>query len=133
MNVCSEAFTTVLEAKGLHYNVRENGSDTIVSLVLDNRNTLVIFGGDVGDHVQLVTVLERVPEEKFVDVVLICNQLNNRYRYAKFAVDRDNDVVIRADAILDSASAGEKCFELLIRKLKIIREARPDIMRCIYV
>ena len=80
----------------------------------------------------MMTVIEKVPDEKFVDVVLACNQVNARFRYVKFVVDKENDVIVFTDAILDPSSAGDECFELLIRSLKIISDAKPTVMKAIY-
>ena len=132
MNICAEMFIAKLKTKDLNYSVRERDSDVIVTFPYDNRKTNIVFSGEDGAHAQLATVIESVPEDKFVDVVLACNSLNATFRYVKFAVDKDNDVMAYTDAILDPASADEECFELLVRSLKIIGEAKPPIMKAIY-
>lgn len=132
MNTCAELFVANLKSKNLTYEVRELEEETVVSFPYDNRKTIFIFSGPEGEHAQMLTILERVPEEKFVDVVLACNQINSQFRYVKFVVDSDNDVTARTDAILDTGSADEECFELLIRSLKIIGDAKPVIMKAIY-
>lgn len=132
MNTCASLFVDFLNAKDLSFGTRELGDESLVTFPYHGRNTIVVFGGDNGDHAQLITTVEAVPDEKYVDAVLACNQLNCTYRYVKFAVDKDNDVVVRADAILDESSAGEEAFELLVRNCQIIDEARPVIMKAIY-
>ena len=132
MNTCAELFIANLESKKLKYEVRELGDETLVSFPYDNRKTNFVFAGDEGDHAQMMTVLESVPDDKYVDVVLACNQVNARFRFVKFVVDKDNDVVVFTDAILDPSSAGDECFELLVRSLKIISDAKPTVMKAIY-
>ena len=132
MKDCAELFIANLESKNLTYEVREVDDDTVVSFPYDNRKTNFIFSGASGDHAQMMTVIEKVPDEKFVDVVLACNQVNARFRYVKFVVDKENDVIVFTDAILDPSSAGDECFELLIRSLKIISDAKPTVMKAIY-
>lgn len=133
MNTCAELFIKNLESKNLNYDVQELPDDeTMVLFPYEGRSTHMVFAGTEGEHVQLITVIEGVTEEKYVDVVLACNLLNSKFRYVKFIVDKDNDVVALSDAILDPDSADEESFELLIRTLQIIKEAKPDLMRAIY-
>ena len=132
MNTCAELFIANLESKHLTYDVKELGDETLVAFPYDGRRTNFVFAGDQGDHAQMQTIIERVPDDKFIDVVLACNQINAEFRYVKFAVDKDNDVMVFTDAILDPSTAGEECFELLIRSLKIISDAKPIIMKAIY-
>ncbi len=132
MNTCAELFIANLKSKDLTFQVKEMDDETLVAFPYNGRKTNVIFGGEDGEHVQLMTLIESVPEEKFVDVVLACNQLNARFRYVKFAVDKDNDLMVFTDAILDPSSADEECFELLVRSLKLIDEAKKPLMNAIY-
>ena len=133
MNTCAKAFIDNLDAKDLNYKVRELDDETLVIFPYDNRETTLVFAGDDGKYVQMMTVIESMgSDEKFVEAVMVCNQQNRRFRFVKFAVDDDNDVMALSDAILDPNSAGDECFELLVRTLKIIKEARPQIMKVIY-
>ena len=133
MNTCAKAFTDKLDSKDLNYKVRELKDETLVIFPYENRETTFVFAGDEGEYVQMMTVLEsRGSDEKFVEAVMVCNQQNRRFRFVKFVVDDDNDVMALSDAILDTNSAGDECFELLVRSLKIIKEARPQIMKVIY-
>ena len=132
MTTCAEMFVANLKAKNLNYQVKELGDKTLVSFPYDNRKTNFVFSGEDGKYAQMMTVIERVPEEKFTDLVLVCNSLNRQYRFVKFVVDDDNDCMAISDAILDTGTADEECFELLIRSLKIIGDAKPDLMKAIY-
>lgn len=132
MLICAELFVSNLKSKNLTYDVQDLGDKTLVSFPYQNMKILFLFAGQQGEQAQLITSLEHVPEDKFVDLVLACNQLNNQFRFIKFTVDKDNDVMARADAILDTTSAGDECFELLIRSLQIIQDAKPLIMKSIY-
>ena len=99
----------------------------------ENRETTFLFLGEDGVSVQMMTVIKSMGnDEKFVEAVMACNQQNRRFRFVKFIVDDDNDIMALSDAILDVSTAGEECFELLVRTLKTIKEARPQIMKVIY-
>lgn len=132
MNICAEKFIENLKSKDLNFEVKERGEKTVVSFPYDGRKTHFFFSGDDGEYAQMQTLIESVSEDKYVDVVLACNQVNSTYRFLKFVVDEDNDVMAMADAILDPGSADEECFELLIRSLQIIKDAKPTIMKAIY-
>lgn len=132
MNTCAELFIATLKAKDLNYQVKELGDRTLVSFPYDNRKTNFVFSGEDGKYAQMMTVIERVPEDKFTDLVLVCNSMNRKFRFVKFVVDDDNDCMAISDAILDTGTADEECFELLIRTLQIIKDAKPDLMKAIY-
>ncbi len=133
MNLCAESFADVLTSHDFHFSTRElDDGRSVVTFPYDGRRTNFFFEGDNGDHVTMVTQIESVPEEKFTDVVLICNELNGSYKYLKFCVDKDNDVMVHMDAILDPSSAGEECMEMLARGVQILKEAKPLIMKGIY-
>ena len=132
MNVCAERFIAKLKSMNMTFDVVEPGDSTLVVFPYKNRKTILEFRGENGDHVQLATLIESAPEDKFVDIVLACNQLNSTYRYVKFSVDSDNDIMARTDAILDVNSADEECFELLGRSIQIIEDAKAPIMKAIY-
>ena len=132
MNVCAEKFTAMLKARNLTYDVFDRADSVLVVFPYKNQKTIFDFQGDDGAHVQLATIIDTAPEDKFVDIVLACNQLNSTYRYVKFIVDSDMDIMARTDAILDVNSADEECFELLGRSLKIISDAKAPLMKAIY-
>ncbi len=133
MNTCAKAFADNLEAKNLHYKVKEYDDKTLVIFPYENRETTFLFLGEDGVNAQMMTVIESMGnDEKFVEAVMACNQQNRRFRFVKFIVDDDNDIMALSDAILDVSTAGEECFELLVRTLKTIKEARPQIMKAIY-
>ncbi len=57
----------------------------------------------------------------------VCNELNCHYRWVKFYLDKDKDVVATIDATLDDDSCGEECLELLFRFVDIVDNAYPQI------
>ena len=75
---------------------------------------------------------ESVPQEKVVDAIIACNELNTAYKWAKFYVDKDNDVMVQDDAILTVATAAEEAFEILLRVIDIAKEAKQPLMKAIY-
>lgn len=134
MVICAEMYEAKLKSEDLKYTVRPLENDgACISVMFNMVLTNAFFqGDDNGTHVAFRTQFEKVPAEKTADMLVICNALNMRYRWLKFYIDKDNDIMIEDDAILTPETAGEECFELLIRTVKIIDEIKPLIMKTLY-
>ena len=133
MNTCCERFSALLKERELNFQVRELDNDeTVISFPYKGKVTECFFGGKEGQYFSLYTVLERVPEEKFMDVVLLCNKLNAQYKWVTYYVDKDKDILAHSDAILSMESAADEAFEILVRCLQVTEEIKPELMRAIY-
>ena len=133
MNICAELFVAKMDAVNVHYTVSEREDKVIIRVPFDGYTTNVVLDNDDdGTHPALRTVLENCPDDKIADVIYVCNQLNMKFRWVKFYVDSDGDVMIEDDAIVSSENAGEELLELVYRTASIIKEAKPSIMRAIY-
>lgn len=126
-----ELFKELLDSKGLHYGSRiDNDGDGVVELPYDGKIVKCFFSGD--KYLSLYMVFESVPEDKLADVIFLCNELNSKYKWVTFYVDKDGDVVIHDDALISTETAAEEAFELIIRMLDITKNCKPAIMKCIY-
>lgn len=134
MVTCAEVFTALLTARELHFTVNDlPDGGCCVSVPFDRRNTSFFFSGDDdGKHVAVRTMFENCPADRIPDLLVICNALNVQYRWVKFCIDKDNDVMVEDDAIVNPDTAGEECFELLARTVDILKDAKPIIMAGIY-
>ena len=72
--------------------------------------------------------LMRVPGEKTDTVLQLINDFNNKYRYAKFILNDDNDVYAMYDMPVNSNRVGECAKEMVMRFVKIIREVHPQLL-----
>lgn len=133
MNACAELFTADLDSKNLRYasHVDDDG-DTIVDFPYQGKVSKCIFSGDDGKYFSLYLVYEHIPEDKFADVVFLCNELNTKYKWLTFYVDGDKDLMVHDDAILSIESAADEAFEILLRTINITNEVKPLIMKTIY-
>lgn len=130
---CAQAFADDLQSKGLEFDVREDSDgDVILTFPYDGKLTNFIFTGEDGTRVSMYTRLETIAEDKVSDLIILCNTLNTNYKWLKFFVDRDNDLMIQDDAILSPDTAAEECFDLLLTRVRIYKECKPQIMRAIY-
>ena len=61
-----------------------------------------------------------------------CNSLNQEYRWVRFYLDKDWDLICEADALLDPSSGGEECLSIVRRMVNIIDEAYPKFMKALW-
>lgn len=133
MNTCAKLFIDNLNSKDLHFSVEEKeGGKTIVQIPFDNRNHRFVFTGDNGEYLSMYTLFESVPQDNFADALIVCNQLNAKYKWLKFYIDEDFDLMIDDDAILDPSNAADEAFELLYRRVNLLKEVKPTLMKAIY-
>ena len=133
MNTCAELFVQNLKEKNLNFECgTDKDGDSVVEFPYKGKVAKLFFCGDEGQYLSIYVVFESVPEDKVADVIFVCNELNARYKWVTFYVDKDNDVVFHDDALLSPESAAEEAFELLVRILKIGDDVKPMIMKAIY-
>ena len=86
-----------------------------------------------GESAQVVTSpIANAPGEKTAKMLLVLNECNHKFRWVKFYLDDDNDVVSNGDVIFNEQNAGEACIELVMRTASIIDDAYPEIMKGIW-
>lgn len=133
LNACAELFINKLKAQNLSFESGvDRDGDSVVEFPYRGKVAKMFFTGEDGGYFSIYVVYERVPEDKIAEAVFACNELNCRYKWVTFYVDRDGDVVLHDDAILSTSDADEEAFELLVRILKIGDEVRPTLMKAIY-
>ena len=132
MLLAAQLFMEDLEAKELNYSFREAGDDVIVNFPYDGKFTNFVFSGNDGCYVSMYTVFESVPADKVPDMLVVCNSLNAKYKWLKFYIDKDSDLMIEDDAILTPEDSAAECFELLARRINILKDVKPIIMKAIY-
>lgn len=92
----------------------------------------VVFDLD-GTSAQVISSsIANVPAEKTARVLLVLNECNNKFRWTKFYLDGDNDVIANGDVIFDEQNAADACIEVVMRTANIIDEAYADIMKAIW-
>ena len=73
--------------------------------------------------------LGRFEGDKYAAGLLACNDANKQYRWVRFYIDGDNDVVAAADAIVSEESVFDETIELIVRMLNIVDELYPSFMK----
>lgn len=130
-----------LKEKEIIFNEIEGDRKKIIDLpfgrqLFDNMDKsidVLIFvdedGGSV--HVQTEPIVH-VPDNRLAQLLVACNTLNKQYRWLKFYIDDENDVMVNIDAVIDSVTAGDECMELAIRTINIVDSAYPTLMQALW-
>ena len=62
----------------------------------------------------------------------LCNELNNEYRWLKFYLDKDAELIAALDTYMDEYTCGFFCLDLVKRSVTIIDEVYPRIARTMW-
>ena len=88
---------------------------------------------DDGESAQLVSSpIANVPGQKTAKLLMVLNQCNCDFRWAKFYLDEDNDVIADADIVFGEHDAGFAVAEAVMLAASVIDDAYPEIMKGIW-
>ena len=92
----------------------------------------LVFDED-GESAQVLTSpIASVPAEKTAKLLLILNDCNHKFRWVKFYLDEDNDIIADGDVLFNEQNVGEACIEMIMRTASIIDDAYSDLMTGIW-
>lgn len=136
----TQQFIALLDSKGTKYSVGEptsSGKDTMtVSYGGDNMPTIrcqFFFDTDCNGVAIRVFDIVKFTESKLAAMYPVVNSLNEKYRFAKFCIDTDdNTAQAEIDASFRSSDAGEICRELMLRMVSICDDAYPELMKALW-
>jgi hypothetical protein len=123
--------TSYLDEQGIKYQVK-NDRKVLITYKGDNLETIpinVFFDEDDDPVVQLVCweILNFKAREE--QAIQLCNKLNLQYRWVKFYIDNDKDMVASLDATFDEETCGEICLSLVRRMVSIIDDVYPEVAK----
>ncbi|MBQ4099496.1 MAG: YbjN domain-containing protein [Clostridia bacterium] len=127
----AQLFTEHMDAKGVKYTVK---SENVVNVTYngDNKDEIsiyVVFDKDGDGLVELKCWDVEKFKNKKDSALKVCNDLNLKYRWVKFYVDDDDDVIVSMDAIIDRSTCGAECLSLVLRLVNILDDAYPEIAK----
>ena len=73
-----------------------------------------------------------VDDEKKAKILPALNRINSHYRFVKFVIDNDNDINIEYDFLQSAVRVEASAEELIIRIVRIIDEAYPELMKALW-
>ena len=124
-----QAFMDYMDANGIKYtDLREH----LIKVVYNGDNlrsipVYVVFDDDGDNFVQFRCWEVAHFKNKEAKALVACNELNNTYRWVKFYLDKDADIVVECDARVDMATCGEECLFMVRRVVNITDDAYPVI------
>lgn len=71
-------------------------------------------------------------KEKEARALIACNELNKKYRWARFYLNDNAEIVVDCDAQIDESTGGEECARIVSRLVGIIDEAYPTFARALW-
>ena len=106
----------------LQFPVKNGGNYRIKFISTDDDNDVAVrvFG------------LLRVDDTQKAKILETLNALNVKYRYVKFCCDNDGDVNIEYDYPVRSENPENSAEEIVIRFVKIIDDAYPQLMHALW-
>lgn len=112
----------------------EDGELLLVTVSCENFDPrVVILFSDDNTAVTIHTVIvDRIPKDKAIEVLVTLNSLNRTYRWAKFTVEEDGSVMVTDDAVIDLDTCGEEVDRCLQQIAEISDAAYPVIMKAMY-
>lgn len=136
MNYIKE-FTNVLDKEGFSYETKN--IDEEIDIVKFQASTDLVkrmmviseFLSNIVSHKLYLADLD-IPDDKIVDVLLICNEMNSNYRFAKFVLNEDNTIIVEADGFLDEETAGIESHSLLVSAYRNVDELYKKVMKAIW-
>lgn len=131
----TKQFLTYLDSKDIKYTFQgeSDGKEVVkVSFGGDYMDTITanfFFSKDGEDVAIRIWDIISFDSSKFAAICDVANDLNCKYRFAKFTVDSDNTVTMAVDAVFRTNDVGEICYELMHRSVNICDEAYPMLSR----
>ena len=137
MGVSIDNTKAFMDGKGMHYRATGDGKALFVGIGdMDNSpdiDILIVFGDD-DKHVQMrLTDMCKFPEGKMGNMFKTCSDVNARFRWIKFYVNRERvSITAETDAVISPETAGSEVFELIMRMANIVDEAYPTFMKAVW-
>lgn len=123
-------FRNHMDEAGIKYRVLDDKATT-VSFNCSNISSItviVVFDDDGESAAFRADSIANFRDNLFSKGLIVCNELNNHYRWVKFYLDEDQDVTAEADAVLNGENAGLVATEIVQRMVGIVDEAYPKLM-----
>ena len=128
-------FTSHMDQKGIKYSISDQNT-VKVTFSGDNMKSIdvfVFFDKNGGRSVAFRSwSFATFKEDKLATAYKVCNDLNNQYRWVKFFIDKDGDVIAQIDAVVNEETCGKECMEMVGRMVNISDEVYPSIMKTLW-
>lgn len=128
-----ELFRDMLKERGALAELGVTGSGKkYVDITVENRSYTAFFNGSGNDYLSIRYQHKNVPFEKKGEVILLCNELNSRFKFVKIYIDEDNDIMMCIDLRLTEEDAMETAYDAFIKMVIYIERNKEKIRDVIY-
>ena len=129
-----QIFLNYLDEKGVKYTDQDEHRLSISVSGKNHKNIVIHVNFDKeGDGIVRLCSWEIANfKDKFAAGIMACNEMNAQWRWVKFYIDEDMDVMCEMDARIDEATCASECFELTLRVYDIIDKAYPTFMKALW-
>lgn len=124
-----------LESYGLTYQEDQYDDETVFGMLIELESVpslhFTLLVNEHGDCKLRSILKKRVPSEKFPDILICLNQLNQRYRFITLALDGDADIQASYDVVLTGdQEAVQKQYDVSLNFfVNICDECMTEILR----
>lgn len=133
-NLMKQCFLKFMDEKGIEYTDRdENVVEVAYSGVNVRAIPIYVDFDDNGSQCVAFKCWEIANfKNKLAAGLIACNELNKKWRWVKFYIDNDGDIIADNDSIVSSDTCGSECFEIVRRMVNIIDESYQTIMQALW-
>lgn len=94
---------------------------------LDTISVSLVFHDDNAPAVSFRTWLGTAPEGIASLVRSVCNELNKQYLWFKFYVNKDNEITVAYDTVINESNCGTLCIQFVQRMVNVADSAFPAL------
>lgn len=133
MNESAQAFMERLQRSNIRYmdKAQPDGSH-YVAVDAAGKNGRVysiatLFSTDGTEFSIRCYQLGKVPTERVRPMLKLLNDLNGDYAWARFFLDKEQEVAVGLDAVITAASAPRVCWEMVVRLFSVLDGVQEQI------
>ncbi len=118
-----QSFTQRLERENILFSIDSQKNIIRIRRIGKHFGTLTFtFLFDAKGDSVTVTVfsIQKFASDLLPEAYAFCNKMNNKYRWIKLYIDKDNELTCACDAIIDGNNAGEICLILLRALVQLV-------------
>lgn len=124
------------DQKGLKHLTEEKNGSWIIFTGMNgeegNYRFLYVKDDDTGNDVAVRCMTGvNVPRNRVATVLAMLNEFQQQYRYLKFTLDKDNDVMVSYDFPVAYSDIGAGGLDMLFRMTAILDKCYPQLMQAI--
>ena len=107
----------------VRYSIKGKLTSYTVAIIFDTRGHAAVLR---------VFSLLQTPDDKRYELLELINVINYNYRWVRMFLDKDRDLNIQVDAIVDGGGGERIVTELLMCMARLVDEVYPRFMRLIW-